>query len=92
MKEKTQVSSAASAGQGMCFGCGKKNPFGLRLKFRRDGGGVRAEFTPGEYYQSWTNIIHGGIITAILDEAMGHATLMSGNFGFLTASIQINLK
>ncbi len=92
MKEKTQVSSAASAGQGMCFGCGKKNPLGLRLKFRRDGGGVRTEFTPGEYYQSWTNIVHGGIITTILDEAMGHATLMSGHFGFLTASIQINLK
>ena len=92
MKEKNQLPSAASAGQGMCFGCGKKNPLGLRLKFRRDGGGVRTEFTPGEYYQSWANIIHGGIITTVLDEAMGHATLMSGHFGFLTASIHVNLK
>jgi len=92
MKEKNQLPSATSAGQGMCFGCGKKNPFGLRLKFSRVGSGVRTEFTPGECYQSWPDIIHGGIIATILDEAMGYATLMSGNFGFLTASIQINLR
>ncbi|MBU2535239.1 MAG: beta-phosphoglucomutase family hydrolase [Chloroflexota bacterium] len=92
MKGKDQESSAMKSGQGMCFGCGRKNPFGLRLKFKRDGRGVRTEHTPGEYYQSWPDIIHGGIIVTMLDEAMGHATLMSGNFGFLTASIQVNLK
>jgi len=76
----------------MCFGCGKRNPFGLRLKFRREGPGVRTEFTPTAYYQAWADITHGGIITTLLDEAMGHAVLMSGYFGFLTASIQVNFK
>ena len=94
MKDKEQESSTVKSdqGQGMCFGCGKKNPFGLRLKFKRDGNSVRTEYTPGEYYQSWPDIIHGGIVVTLLDEAMGHATLMRGNFGFLTASIQVNLK
>ncbi len=91
-KEKPQAISSANAGQGMCFGCGKRNPFGLRLKFHRDGKGVRTEFTPTGYYQAWTDITHGGIVTTMLDEAMGHAVLMSGYFGFLTASIQVNLK
>ena len=91
-KGKKQIISAANASQGMCFGCGKRNPFGLRLKFRRDGHGVRTEFTPAGHYQGWTDITHGGIITTMLDEAMGHATLMSGNFGFLTASIKVNFK
>jgi beta-phosphoglucomutase family hydrolase len=90
-KEKRAVSEA-NAGQGMCFGCGKRNPFGLRLKFKRDGTGVRTEFTPTGHYQAWTDITHGGIVTTMLDEAMGHAVLMSGCFGFLTASIQVNLK
>jgi beta-phosphoglucomutase family hydrolase len=89
MKDKQ---SADKSGQGLCFGCGQKNPFGLRLKFKRDGKGVRTEYTPGEYYQSWPDIIHGGITVTMLDEAMGHATLMNGNFGFLTASIHVNLK
>jgi len=90
-KEK-QTASSANAGQGMCFGCGKRNPFGLRLKFHRDGRGVSTEFTPTRHYQAWTDITHGGIITTMLDEAMGHAVLMSGHFGFLTASLQVNLK
>jgi beta-phosphoglucomutase family hydrolase len=94
MKEKEQKSPAIKSdqGQGMCFGCGLKNPFGQHLKFKRDGNGVRTEYTPGEYYQSWPDIIHGGIVVTLLDEAMGHATLIHGNFGFLTASIQVNLK
>lgn len=92
MKKKSQLSSTANGGQGLCFGCGRKNPLGLRLRFKREGSGIRTEFTPGEYYQGWRTIVHGGIITTMLDEAMGHATLMSGNFGFLTASIQVNFK
>jgi beta-phosphoglucomutase family hydrolase len=76
----------------MCFGCGKKNPIGLRLKFRREGHGVRTEFAPAGHYQGWTDITHGGIVTALLDEAMGHAVLADGKFGFLTASIQVNFK
>ncbi len=92
MEEKTPAPSAAASGQGLCFGCGRRNPLGLRLKFSRDGRGVRTEFAPGEQYQGWPDIIHGGIITTMLDEAMGHAVLMGGNFGFLTASIQVNFK
>ncbi len=92
MKEKQSASSSASAGQGMCFGCGKRHPFGLRLKFRREGHGVVTEFTPAAYYQGWTDIIHGGIVSTMLDEAMGHAVLMDGDFGFLTASIKVNFK
>ena len=92
MTDKKQTPSGLSAGQGMCFGCGKKNPIGMCLKFRRDGNGVRTEYTPRENYQSWPDIIHGGLVVTLLDEAMGHATLMSGNFGFLTASIQVNLR
>jgi len=92
MTDKKRAPSGLSAGQGMCFGCGKKNPFGMCLKFSRDGNGVITEYTPGERYQSWPDIIHGGIVVTLLDEAMGHATLMNGNFGFLTASIQVNLR
>jgi len=91
-EEKSRSPAGANSGQGMCFGCGRKNPLGLRLRFQRDGDGVITEYTPGEHFQSWPDIIHGGIIATMLDEAMGHATLMNGNFGFLTASIQVNLK
>jgi acyl-coenzyme A thioesterase PaaI-like protein len=57
---------------GWCFACGQDNPIGLRLRFREDGEGIRAEFTPGPQYQGYTGVLHGGIIAAALDDAMAN--------------------
>jgi uncharacterized protein (TIGR00369 family) len=75
----------------MCFACGEKNPIGLKLKFRREGDGVGAEFTPGEVHQGWKEVVHGGIIVSILDEAMSYATLFNG-VSTLTAKMQTRFK
>jgi len=77
---------------GICFGCGRRNPCGLKLRFRRDGDWLRAHFTPTGVHQGWPDIIHGGIITTVLDEAMGHAALAGGFFDFLTASVQVDFR
>ncbi len=55
-----------------CFGCGRKNPIGLKLKFQWDGKTATAEFAAGENHQGWPGIVHGGIIFSILDEAMAY--------------------
>jgi acyl-coenzyme A thioesterase PaaI-like protein len=75
----------------LCFGCGKDNPCGLKLKFKWDGKQVRAEFTPNKFHQGWAGIIHGGIITTILDEAMGYAAYYEG-IKCVTSSIQTRFK
>jgi acyl-coenzyme A thioesterase PaaI-like protein len=75
----------------MCFACGQKNPIGLKLRFRQEGKGVRAEFTPSELHQGWSGIIHGGIIGCILDEAMSYATLFTG-VSSVTARMQTRFK
>jgi uncharacterized protein (TIGR00369 family) len=75
----------------MCFACGQKNPVGLKLKFAREGKGVRAEFTPGELHQGWSGVVHGGIIGCILDEAMSYASLAAG-VNSLTARMQTRFK
>jgi acyl-coenzyme A thioesterase PaaI-like protein len=62
----------------LCFGCGKKNPCGLKLKFSWDGKTARAEFVPSEYHQGWKQVIHGGILTSVMDEAMGYAAYYAG--------------
>ncbi len=56
-----------------CFGCGKDNPEGLRLKFRLDEEGKRfvARFRLARRFTGPPGHAHGGIIAAILDEAMG---------------------
>ncbi len=55
---------------GFCFVCGPKNPIGLKLDFSFDGKTIKAEFTPKKEHQGYFNIVHGGIIATLLDEAM----------------------
>lgn len=54
-----------------CFACGKDNPVGLHLDFHIEENEYRAVKTLSRNYQSFTGVVHGGIITTMLDEAMG---------------------
>ena len=86
-----QVSIDIERGYSQCFGCGQDNPIGLKLSFQWDGQTARAEFIPTEFHQGWPGMVHGGIITCLLDEAMGYAGIFEG-VHCLTAKIQVNLK
>jgi uncharacterized protein (TIGR00369 family) len=74
----------------MCFACGRDNPIGLKLKLQRVGEAVMTEFTPEEHHQGWPGVVHGGIITAILDEAMSYVPLFQG-LNCVTAKMEIRL-
>lgn len=56
-----------------CFGCGKDNPDGMRLKFFLDEKRQRCvgRFRLPKRYQGPPGHAHGGVIATILDEAMG---------------------
>ena len=56
----------------MCFGCGRKNPRGLRLKFSvaRNKQSIRCRWIPAKEFQGYAEITHGGILGLILDELM----------------------
>ena len=56
-----------------CFGCGDLNPAGLKLKFRFEGNKAVADFLPQERHQGYPGLMHGGVTSAALDEAMGWA-------------------
>jgi acyl-coenzyme A thioesterase PaaI-like protein len=75
----------------LCFGCGKRNPCGLKLAFSWDGKMAKSEFTPTELHQGWKGIIHGGILTALLDEAMGYAAYYEKVAG-VTAAIEARFR
>lgn len=75
-----------------CFACGKDNPIGLKLKFYQEGELAKAEFTPGELYQGWPGIVHGGILCTILDEAMGYAVIFNGIWSYVTARAETRFR
>ena len=76
---------------GFCFACGKANPSGLGLEFRNEKQKMVAEFTPLKAHQGYKNIVHGGIITAVLDEAMIKAA-SAGNIPAVTADIAVRFR
>src|SRR5208337_3709417 len=76
---------------GKCFVCGKDNPCGLKLSFTLIDGKITSEFTPSALHQGYKDITHGGIITALLDEAMIQAALSEG-VSPVTAEINVRFK
>lgn len=75
-----------------CFACGKRNPVGLGLKFEWDGERILCAFTPRKEHQGYVDIIHGGIITTILDECMAHSAIRTFGVMAATAEITVRLK
>ncbi|MCS7186096.1 MAG: PaaI family thioesterase [Armatimonadetes bacterium] len=53
-----------------CFVCGETRLGRLGLRFKVVNGIVRATFTPTEKHVGFPGVVHVGIITALLDEAM----------------------
>lgn len=51
-----------------CFGCDPHNPIGLAMSFTTDGTVVESRWEPREYYQGYTNVLHGGIQATLMDE------------------------
>ncbi|MBW3621912.1 MAG: PaaI family thioesterase [Armatimonadetes bacterium] len=56
-----------------CYVCGKINPFGLHVRFHLDSGEVRTEFIADEHRCGFQGIVHGGVLSTLLDETMGWA-------------------
>ena len=61
-----------------CFVCGRKNQTGLHLRFSFHEGKIFSEFVLQKTYQGCKDIIHGGIISTIIDEAMVKAAIIEG--------------
>lgn len=56
-----------------CFGCGRHNPIGFHLEFMRDGNDIVATYIPRREDTGFPGVMHGGLATLLLDEAMGWA-------------------
>jgi acyl-coenzyme A thioesterase PaaI-like protein len=79
-----------------CFVCGEANPIGLRLRFQTDGRVVCAEFKPCPEHSGFQEVVHGGIISTVLDEIMVWAcAVQTRQFGYcaeLTVRFQQPLR
>src|SRR5207302_10595209 len=49
----------------------------LKMVFRLDGDTVVSDFRPEAEHQGFPGIIHGGIVAAVLDEALNRTTMLT---------------
>jgi uncharacterized protein (TIGR00369 family) len=78
---------------GNCFVCGENNPNGLRLSFEidKEKQTLKTTFVASPTFQGWDGIVHGGILSTLLDEAMAKLVYELG-YQAVTASIEIKFK
>ena len=78
---------------GNCFVCGEKNPGGLRLSFEidKERQTLKTTFVASPVFQGWDGIVHGGIISTLLDEAMAKLSYDLG-YNTVTASLEIRFR
>src|SRR3989304_3777814 len=74
-----------------CYACGDLNPIGLHLRFRMEDGWAVADFPAERNHQGYPGYVHGGSVSALLDEAMGWATYGSGIWA-LTGKLELRLR
>ena len=82
----------AFSGDDYCFGCGEKNPIGLHLNFEPFEDKVIARKIVAREYQGYSNFVHGGIITTMLDEAMGNFIQVKYNEQAMTGRLEVRYK
>ncbi len=73
-----------------CFVCGRDNQHGLALRFDSIGNQVVTQCELGSQYAGFDRRTHGGIVAALLDEAMGWATVLAT--GRFTYTVELNVR
>ena len=74
-----------------CFVCGQDNPAGLHIDIEDGERFSKAQWIVPQNYVGYDNVLHGGIMAAILDDMMAHATYSLG-LDTLTVHIEMDYR
>ncbi|MFT5195057.1 MAG: hypothetical protein ACI85U_002072 [Candidatus Promineifilaceae bacterium] len=77
----------------MCFICGRHNPVGLKMTFFDNGvDKVISEISVPEHYMGYPGIVHGGILSTMLDETVARVSMIGGEHHHLMMSVKLEVK
>jgi len=80
----------------LCFVCGRENPVGLKVRWEndREAGEIRGTVEIPEHFNGYPGTVHGGILSALLDEAAVRTALLDGGFDDLmvTAKLEVSFR
>ncbi len=89
MKRIREIRNPFDADQNMCFGCGPNNPAGLKLTFREDEEKLYTSWNPDPNFQGYINVLHGGIIATLIDEAGAWCIYVKAGTGGVTSAMTV---
>jgi len=72
-----------------CFGCSPSNPHGLQMTFFTDERAVYSQVKIPAHLCGWSNLVHGGVLSTILDEIMSWTAIYLLRRITVTQSMQI---
>jgi acyl-coenzyme A thioesterase PaaI-like protein len=85
-----------------CYGCGRLNEYGLKIKSYWDGDEAVCRFDPKPYHTAFPGYVYGGLIASLFDchgtgtaaaasyRAEGRAMDTEPAFRFVTASLKVD--
>ncbi len=73
-----------------CFGCSPTNEAGLKLRFYTNDEGVFTRVSVPGHLGGWQNLVHGGVISTILDEVMSWTAIYMLKRFILTKSMTVD--
>jgi len=92
-KERTeQLKQIPALDNHNCFGCSPRNASGLQMEFFSSDKSLLSRVTVPDHLCGWSNLVHGGIISAILDEIMSWSAIVQLKKIILTKSITVDFK
>lgn len=74
-----------------CFICGWENPIGLHLPVEEGEGIARAEWVADDRFCGYNDIVHGGMLVALMDDIMAHA-LYFLDIDAVTAHLEVDYR
>jgi acyl-coenzyme A thioesterase PaaI-like protein len=77
----------------MCFVCGESNSAGVHVRFyEQEDGSILARFTGADHHQGYPGRMHGGVITAVMDETMGRAIMTNHGDAIWGVTAELSLR
>ena len=76
---QARLDASKSSQHPHCVVCWDRHPFGLQVEYRAIGAdAVEGQFGCGKFYEGYENVVHGGIVSSLLDGAMASCLLARG--------------
>lgn len=72
-----------------CFVCGRCNTAGADVTFIREDDGVSCRYDCPQRHAGYKDVIHGGMISALLDECIGWAVSLASGSLCVTAELTV---